>query len=114
MIDYKKALKVNDSQFGTLKASLLKDICDRLTQKVVVMVLKLNAKVHIEMVQTFERYYNEYILKESARKAIRIMKVYLEKTAEQREYLMNVKQELKTFKIRQILSAWYQLKPRRI
>jgi len=32
MIDYKKALKVNDSQFGTLKASLLKDICDRLTQ----------------------------------------------------------------------------------
>jgi hypothetical protein len=57
MIDYRKALKVNDSQFGTLKASLLKDICDRLTQKVVVMVLKLNAKVKIQMVQTFQKYY---------------------------------------------------------
>jgi hypothetical protein len=29
--DYRKALKVRDSQFGTLKAELLKDICDRLT-----------------------------------------------------------------------------------
>lgn len=57
MIDYKKALKVNDSQFGTLKASLLKDICDRLTQKVAVMILKLNAKVKIQMVQTFQKYY---------------------------------------------------------
>jgi hypothetical protein len=100
MIDYRKALKVNDSQFGTLKASLLKDICDRLTQKVVVMVLKLNGKVKIQMVQTFQKYYQEYILKESARKVIGIMKVYLERTAEQREYLMNVKQELKTFKVR--------------
>jgi hypothetical protein len=57
MLDYRKALKVNDSQFGTLKASLLKDICDRLTQKVVVMILKLNAKVKIQMVQTFQKYY---------------------------------------------------------
>ena len=52
------------------------------------------------MVQKFERYYEEYILKESARKAISVMRVYLERTAEKREYLMNVKQELKTFKLR--------------
>ena len=58
------------------------------------MVLKLNAKVKREMAETFERYYTEYIMKESARKAIRVMRVYLERTAEQREYLMTVKQEL--------------------
>jgi hypothetical protein len=46
------------------------------------MVLKLNAKVKNEMVQLFERYYNEYIAKESARRVIGMMKVYLERTAE--------------------------------
>ena len=64
------------------------------------MVLKLNARVHLEMVETFDRYYSEYIMKESAKKALGMIKLYLERTAEQREYLINVKQELKTFKLR--------------
>lgn len=101
MTDYKKALlKANDSQFGTLKADLLRDICDRLTQKIVVTVLRINVRVKRETIERFDQSYREYIVKQSARRAITVMRLYLERTAEQREYLMNVKKQLKIIKTR--------------
>jgi hypothetical protein len=39
------------------------------------------------MINQFELYYCNYIMKQAASKAIYIMRTHLEKTAEKREYL---------------------------
>ena len=72
MMDYKKAVKESKkSQHDQVKSELLRDIVDRLSQKVALQMLKINSKVKREIYVTFEIYYVEYIARDYVKNAIK-------------------------------------------
>jgi hypothetical protein len=86
--DLKRVLKAmkkaNHSQHDQLKGELLRDIVDRLNQKLALIVLRIHAKVKREMYLQFEMYYVDYIARDYLTKSIGQFKAYLGKTEHKR------------------------------
>ena len=83
-----KAMKRAPTQHDQLKSELLRDIVDRLNQKIAMMVLKIHAKVKRESYLSFEIYYTDYIARDFLTQALARFRSHLKRTESKRQYIM--------------------------
>ena len=72
-------MKRAPSQHDQLKSELLRDIVDRLNQKLALLVLRINSSIKREIYLQFEIQFAEYIARDYAKEAFLKFKSYKKK-----------------------------------
>lgn len=70
-------MKKSPSQHDQLKSELLRDIVDRLNQKLALQILKINCQIKREIYLNFEIYYIDYIARDYLQRSIAVFKTHL-------------------------------------